>query len=136
MKDEFYLPDHFRVQKAKNYQYEEIADERNELFRQKLETFYQQVYELYEWLLSQGVAREQARIVLPLSLYTQFYWTVNARSLMNFLSLRLDAHAQKEIRQYALVIEKVFREKLPWTYESFCRHHLVQIERAEEAPEA
>ncbi len=89
-----------------------------------MESFYKNMYELYESMLAKGVAREQARIVLPFGLYTQFYWGVNARSLMNFLSLRLDIHAQQEIRVYARAIEKVFKEKLPWTYEAFKKHSL------------
>lgn len=58
----------------------------------------------YNALLSLGVLPEQARAVLPLSTYTEFYWTVNMRSLMNFLNLRLDKSAQYEIRQYAEAI--------------------------------
>lgn len=122
MKEEFYLPDEFRIQKAKNYEFEKFPEEKTERLIRKIGDFYQQVYHLYRDLLEEGVAREQARIVLPLSLYTQFYWTVNARSLMNFLSLRLDVHAQEEIRAYAKAIELIFKEKLPWTYEAFVKH--------------
>jgi thymidylate synthase (FAD) len=62
-----------------------------------------------------------ARGVLPVSQYTQFYWTVNARSLLNFLDLRLDKHAQLEIRRYAEAIAGVFKEKMPWTWEAHRR---------------
>ncbi|HOH09348.1 MAG TPA: FAD-dependent thymidylate synthase, partial [bacterium] len=74
--------------------------------------------------VERGVAREHARLVLPLSLYTQFYWTVNARSLMNFLSLRTEEHAQYEIRLYAEAINAIFREKMPWTSEAFGKYIL------------
>lgn len=129
MKDEFYLPEQFRTQMGKNYSYENLPADENEMLRHKLKTFYRQMYELYESMLHTGVAREQARIVLPLALYTQFYWTVNARSLMNFLNLRLEVHAQQEIRRYAQAIEKIFRQKLPWTYDSFQKHSLATIAR-------
>ena len=127
MSDEFYFPEKFRSQKSRNYVYEDIEGEMNDKLRSKLEAFYKHMYELYESMLEEGVAKEQARIVLPLALYTQFYWSVNARSLMNFLMLRLDVHAQQEIRLYANAIEKIFKEKLPWTFEAFEKHILSSI---------
>jgi thymidylate synthase (FAD) len=60
-----------------------------------------------------------ARMALPVNLYTQFYWTVNARSLMNFVSLRADSHAQWEIQQYAEALARFFAERLPWTWDAF-----------------
>ena len=77
---------------------------------------------LYEELMGRGVAKEIAREVLPLSLFTEFYWTVNARSLMNFIRLRAEQHAQYEIRRYALALRDVFRETMPWTYDAFLEH--------------
>jgi thymidylate synthase (FAD) len=70
----------------------------------------------YQYLLSLGVAKEVARVVLPLASYTEFWWTVNARSLMNFLSLRTAETAQREIREYAGEVESLFAEKMPWTH--------------------
>jgi thymidylate synthase (FAD) len=64
-----------------------------------------------------------ARMVLPVSQYTQFYWSVNARSLLNFLSLRMDARAQSEIRDYANAISEIFNEKMPWTWKAFLKLH-------------
>lgn len=75
--------------------------------------------ELYEMALDMGIAREQARIILPVNVYTEFYWTVNARSLMNFISLRNSPHAMKEIRDYAEALEKFFEQEMPITYKSF-----------------
>lgn len=119
MKDEFYRPARWRTQKGKDYRYEELPAERAAGISETLESHYRDVYALYERLLAEGVAKEQARIVLPLALYTQFYWTVNARSLFNFLKLRTDQHAQHEIRAYAERIVEIFREKMPWSYEAF-----------------
>jgi len=57
--------------------------------------------------------------VLPVAIYTQFYWTVNARSLMNFLSLRNADTAQREIRRYGAAIERLFGERMPITHAAF-----------------
>jgi len=70
----------------------------------------------YRSLLECGVAKEQARTVLPLSLYTETIWTCSFQALMNFLDLRLDAHAQWEIREYARAIESIVQERLPILY--------------------
>ena len=67
----------------------------------------------------QGVAKEIARNVLPVAIYTQFYWTVNARSLMNFLSLRNAETAQREIRRYAEAVERFFAGAMPVTHAAF-----------------
>lgn len=121
--EEFYLPENIRVNVPEDRQKAvEIHDERLlNLVREKLNDTFENLYRLYKELLELGVARELARIVLPLSTYTQFYWTVNARSLMNFLNLRADSHAQWEIQRYALAIAEIFRERCPWTYEAFVR---------------
>ena len=66
-----------------------------------------------------GVARELARAVMPVGAYTEFYWTVNARALMNFVSLRASETAQREIRRYADAVELLFAERMPLTYEAF-----------------
>ena len=119
LKDEFYLPEKLRAQKSKNYIYTNLPDELNEPLTKKMQAFYDQAFALYREMLQAGVAREHARMVLPLSLYTEFYWTVNARALMNFLMLRLDTHAQWEIQQFAHAAEEIFAEKMPWTYQVF-----------------
>jgi thymidylate synthase (FAD) len=73
-------------------------------------------YATYKHLIELGVAKELARTVLPVGMYTEFFWTVNARSLMNFLSLRTAETAQQEIRQYAKQVEMFFEENMPVTY--------------------
>src|SRR6476619_2829210 len=80
---------------------------------------YRTAYETYLDLLEQGVAKEVARNVLPVAIYTQFYWTVNARSLMNFVSLRNSETAQREIRRYAEAVEHFFAGKMPVTHAAF-----------------
>lgn len=73
----------------------------------------------YERLRNSGVSKEQARAILPLATYTKFYWTVNGSSLMNFLRLRLDKHAQEEIRLYAQAILELVTPIAPVTFEDF-----------------
>lgn len=76
----------------------------------------------YRWLLEHGETKERARAVLPLALYKEFYVTMNARALMNFLHLRNDPHAQDDIRAYAAAMEDMFFHVLVFTGESFNRH--------------
>ena len=70
-------------------------------------------------LLTQTMPKEQARSILPLGTYTKFYWTVNGRSLMNFLKLRLDKSAQAEIREYAKVILDMAKLVAPVSFTEF-----------------
>jgi len=76
-------------------------------------------YEAYAEMLALGVAKEVARTVLPMGMFTQFYWTVNARSLMNFLALRTDENAQLDIRKFADAVECLFAKEMPITYASW-----------------
>ena len=87
--------------------------------REELKAVYEAAYATYERLVEQGVARELARTVLPVGAYTEFYWTVNARSLMNFVSLRGAETAQREIRRYAEACERFLAEQMPVTYAAF-----------------
>jgi thymidylate synthase (FAD) len=74
------------------------------------------VYQSYASLIEKGVKNEVARMVLPVNIMTTFVWTVNLRSLFNFLHQRLDEHAQYEIRYLAGEVEKIFAESFPVTY--------------------
>lgn len=75
---------------------------------------------VYMHRLSCGVAREQARKDLPLSTYTEAYWKIDMHNLLNFLSLRMDSHAQKEIREYATTIGyKIIKPLFPLIWEAF-----------------
>jgi thymidylate synthase (FAD) len=91
------------------------------------EEIYRQTYEMaaatYQWLLDHGETKERARAVLPLALYKEFYVTMNARALMNFLHLRNDVHAQEDIRAYAAAMEDMLFFVLVFTGESFNRHN-------------
>jgi thymidylate synthase (FAD) len=79
-------------------------------------------YENYEKFLNDNIARELARINLPLSLYTEWYWQIDLNNLFHFLRLRLDPHAQLEIRNYAAVVGKLARTVCPIAFEAFDEH--------------
>ena len=81
--------------------------------------------EVYEERLSRGVAREQARKDLPLSTYTEAYWKIDLHNLFHFLSLRMDAHAQAEIRSYANIIgEEIVAKWCPIAWDAFVDYQL------------
>lgn len=129
---EFYIPAHFRLQGTTNKQGSEFPPEgwtfkANQFLTYTPETWDEQLgiwfeeqcddaFAAYQGLLAMGLAKEMARMVLPVNLYTKFYMTVNARGLMNFLSLRAANDAQFEIREYAKVIETMFKDAMPMTY--------------------
>ncbi len=82
--------------------------------------FQRKAREVYESRLEKGVAREQARKDLPLSTYTEAYWKIDLHNLLHFLSLRMDSHAQHEIREYATIIgEEIVARWVPHTWEAF-----------------
>jgi thymidylate synthase (FAD) len=124
LEDEFYVPDDLRRRagKAMDYHYESLPPDQNDALRGAMAAHYEAARALYDRLLEVGVAREHARMVLPVAQYTTFLWTVNALSLMNFLNLRNAPHAQAEIREYAQVIEAMFAERMPWTHAAFRAH--------------
>src|SRR6478752_3282533 len=98
--DDFYVP--------------EAADVRSQVGKPGAHAF-----ETYERLVEAGVARELARSVMPVGAYTEFFWTVNARALMNFVSLRAAETAQREIRRYADAVEHFSAAKMPVTHAAF-----------------
>ena len=121
--DEFYVPApedvRSQVGKPGAYSFEPVTDEIAQTTRDELAAVYAAAYSAYERLVEMGVARERARAVMPVGAYTEFYWTVNARALMNFVSLRAAETAQREIRRYADAVERLFADKMPVTYEAF-----------------
>ena len=119
LSDEYYIPGEFRVQGVKNHQGsgEGIDKRLNTDLRSAVKDLTDVVYDQYENMLELGVTREQARANLPVSMYTTVFWTVNLRSLMNFLNLRMHDHAQQEIRVYADAISEILEsmEELKYT---------------------
>lgn len=118
--DDFFVPSESEVRaqvgKPGSYTFEQLPNEIAKDVVTWIEDANSVAYKVYKDLLELGVAKEQARVVLPVSMHTQFYWTVNARSLMNFLSLRTHDTAQYDIRQYANAVLELAKPAMPVTF--------------------
>jgi thymidylate synthase (FAD) len=121
--DDFYVPDpddvRTQVGKPGAYTFDPVGPELADETREAMREVYEQAFATYERLVERGVAREVARSVLPVGAYTEFYWTVNARALMNFVSLRNAETAQREIQRYAEAVESFLADKMPVTHAAF-----------------
>jgi thymidylate synthase (FAD) len=129
MKDEFYLPPRGQIslQSLDNKQGREKEAVPAELQNKVLELLKKDQsasFANYEELLNDGIARELARINLPLSMYTEWYWQMDLKNMLHFLKLRMDSHAQWEIQEYARAIAQIVKAVCPMAYESFERHIL------------
>jgi thymidylate synthase (FAD) len=107
------------VGKPGAYTFDPVDPATAEQTREAQRAVYEGAYRTYEQLLERGIAKEVARNVLPVAIYTQYFWTVNARSMMNFLSLRAAETAQREIRRYAEAVEVFFAREMPITHAAF-----------------
>lgn len=122
LKDEFYKPSQYgwRAQSKTNKQ---GSDESTSIDHAQchllLHNAYQAAYTCYQELLHAGVAKEQARVCLPVGIYTLIYVNCDLHNLMHFLRLRLDSHAQAEIREFAAAMREIAQELFPWTFEFF-----------------
>lgn len=119
--------DGWRTQAANNRQGsgEAVSSAEGEKLTAAEADFQRQARELYEQRIAQGVAREQARKDLPLSTYTEAYWKVDLHNLLHFLALRMDSHAQWEIREYATTIgHQIVRPLFPLVWEAFVDYRL------------
>jgi thymidylate synthase (FAD) len=119
----FYVPDgddvRRQVGKAMDYTFEEVPEHMAVAFRQDLRETSNRAFNLYERWKDYGVAKEQARLILPQNTYTTVVWTLNARSLFNFLRLRADSHAQREAQVYAEAMERLAATVIPDTIDAF-----------------
>jgi thymidylate synthase (FAD) len=137
MKDEFYLPEKedIRYQSTTNKQGrgEEVPADLQGKVIELLIKDQVAVYANYEEMIEDEIARELARINLPLSLYTEWYWQIDLHNLFHFLRLRIDHHAQKEIRVYGEVMAIMAKAVAPMAYEAFEEHllHGVRFSQSE-----
>lgn len=99
-----------------------------EYLTQLEEGFHDHASSLYQKRLSLGIAKEQARKDLPLSTYTEAYWKIDLHNLLHFLGLRMDSHAQLEIRQYANVIAEIVKQIVPETWSAFEDYRLYSLQ--------
>lgn len=125
LEPEFYIPhrDDIRHQVGKPgaYTFERVEDDETaERAQDYLQRVYQVAYDTYETLMGdEGIAKEIARMVLPVGIYTEMYASVDPLNLMRFLTLRTDANAQREIRNYAQAMESVLAHVMPITYQAW-----------------
>ena len=138
MKDEFYLPEPDQVRFQSESNKHARSDEALPLAEamqiiEAMEAELKAVYANYESMIEKGVARELARANLPISLYTEWYWQIDLHNLFHFLRLRMDAHAQYEIRVFAEALAQCAQAVAPLAYEAFEEHILgsVRFSRAE-----
>lgn len=136
MRDEFYVPqvDQMRGQSENNKQArsDEVLPNGSRMIDQMVED-QRLLYRHYEEMIEGGLAREIARANLPLSLYTEWYWQIDLHNLFRFLHLRMDPHAQYEIRVFAEAMAKCAKAVAPLAYEAFEEHIVgaVRFSRAE-----
>jgi thymidylate synthase (FAD) len=136
VKDRFYRPslESLRQQSATNRQggTEQVDAMTADEFNRYLDAV-EAHYADYQRMLDKGVARELARIGLPLSVYTEWYWKIDLHNLLHFLSLRMDPHAQQEIRDYANAMFALIQPIVPIAAEAFLDYnfHSVRLSRLE-----
>ena len=139
--NDFYIPLRWRKQDTKNKQGSVETDDlfvrgagedRNEYTHQQLskelERHSKRSYELYENLLDCGVAREMARMVLPVNIYTEIQCVWDMKNLIHFITLRDDSHAQAEIQEYGKAIKGICKEIFPWVIEAYDKYKWQCIE--------
>lgn len=127
MKDEFYKPEisNIRQQSKTNKQGSDgvIQEGDAQYFLDKIDEVCANAYQEYEKALEIGVAREQARMLLPLNLYTEWYWKIDLHNLLHFLALRCDSHAQWEIQVFGNAILELIKPIVPLAIEAWEDYH-------------
>lgn len=126
--DEFYRPEDARAQSKTNNQGSDgfVGNEETRQFLEYLDES-TALYKKYEDSINNGVSREMARIGLPLSLMTEFYWKVDLHNLYHFLRLRMDDHAQKEIRDIACAIFEYVKQVCPISSQAFLDYRMGNV---------
>ena len=114
---DYYIPEVWRKQSEDNKQASEgvLNNLQQKRMRQIYNSFLNDVERTYETMVNSGTAKEQARVVLPLSQYTEVYWTASFQAIMNFIELRDESTAQWEIQQYAKSIKEMMFDIYPET---------------------
>jgi len=111
--EDYYTPSVWRAQSKDNKQASagqiEYQQNAHDIFDEEMKS----LFDHYQGLLDLGVAKEQARIILPLNIYTEIYWTASFQAIMNFIELRDDNHAQWEIREYAKAMKEIMLNEFP-----------------------
>lgn len=109
IKEEFFKPVTWRLQHktSKQSSYGQVNEELSYEAFERLEASYSLAYTNYKWMLEHGICREQARVLLPVGMYSSCIWKADLQAIMHFLALRLDEHAQEEIREFAQAVKQI-----------------------------
>lgn len=124
MADQFYLPDESALRKQseinKQGRGEDIPEDQKKVITGIMEKNYGIAYSDYKFLLDEiGLAKELARIILPVANYTEWYWKIDLHNLLHFLGLRLDSHAQHEIQVFGQAMARIIKDSVPILYQAF-----------------
>lgn len=127
---EFYIPTEWRIQDIKNKQGSVdpklVKDaEWHRKQTNRLLKICDLAYTTYEEMLADGVAREMARMVLPINIYTEIYTTWDLNNLLKFIVLRDDSHAQQEIQEYGKAMKSIAKELFPFVIEAYDKYKFV-----------
>lgn len=126
LEDDFYIPNNdVRKQSQTNKQggEEKVDNLTSNEFSNYLSDQAESVYKKYEYFIEKGISREQARMILPVNLYTKWVWKIDLHNLFHFLALRCDGHAQKEVREYGEAILKLITPIVPLCVEAWNDYH-------------
>ncbi len=138
--NEFYIPKVWRKQDTKNKQGSVTEQNWNPTLNPEgfplgevdatkwVDGYCQHAYETYKLLLEAGIAREMARMVLPVNIYTEIYACWDLKNLLHFITLREDSHAQSEIQEYGKAIKFICKELFPWTMEAYEKYKFQMVE--------
>lgn len=118
VKDDFWLPSEYRSQSVTNKQGSDGSFEDKSAGMSQTQSC-DLAFSVYDGLVERGISRELARTHLPQSTFTEFYWKINLHNLFHFLRLRMDDHAQKEIRECALMMFELVKPIVPMSCEAF-----------------
>lgn len=127
--NEFYFPAKWRAQDTQNKQGSVQADLDHAHISGIVQDSCNAAYRTYKWMLDEGVAREMARMVLPVNIYTEIYACWDLKNLLHFITLREDAHAQAEIQDYGRAIKSICTELFPWTMEAYEKFKFQLVEK-------
>lgn len=131
--EEFYIPETWRVQATGNKQ-GSVQDEAKPVqwhadLTQAVHAHSRESYRLYQQMIADGVAREMARMVLPVNIYTEIYACWDMKNLLHFITLRDDAHAQAEIQEYGKAIKAICRKLFPGVIKAYEKYQWRLVER-------
>ena len=127
VKDDFWIPSEYRSQSTTNKQGSNETEFKDDSAIMSQRHSCDIAYNVYEGLIERGISRELARTHLPQSAFTEFYWKINLHNLFHFLRLRMDDHAQKEIRECAIMMFDIVKFIVPIACEAFIDYRINSV---------